>query len=387
MTEDDKKENSIIPSGSTDIHKVSNYMAITDKILSESLSRDIIGYWFALDDIWKKIINASIGKIPEIWENISTGFFINEYGSTENPNEEEMKKISNISSVNYNGSREWTKGMFTQDFDYPKINDIIPLKKLYLLKSLSLDNWSGKLDLSPLIAKEIEHLDLHGDIENFEVLSTLKCLRNLKIKTINADFDAKSIENSLIEELELEILGGIKNINSISTLKKLKKLTIYRSNVNDISFLSSLKSITTLDLSVNRITNAEVISHLNKLKHLSINQNKIETIEWAKNLKQLETLNIGWNTLESITPVNELRNITCLGITKTKTNDLEPLKHLTKLEKLDAGDNFISDLSPLYNLKKLIELDIQSFNPKTKKISQTDLDQFKKFIPFCKVWI
>lgn len=382
-----KIENSLILSCSTDIHKVSNYLAITDKILSERLSIDIIGYWFELDDIWKKIINASIGKIPEITKNTTTGFLINKYGSTETPNEEDIKKILNITSVNYNGSREWSEGFFVHDCDHPKINDITPLKKLNLLKSLTLDNWSGKLDLSPLIAKNIEHLDLHGDIENFEFLSTLNCLKNLKIKTINADFDAKSIENSMIEELDLEIWGGIKNINSISTLKKLKKLRIHCSKINDITFLSSLNFITRLDLSLNKITNAEVISHLKQLEHLSISQNKIETIEWAKNLKQLETLNLGWNRLKSIGPIHELRKIKYLTIDGTNTNDLKPLKYLTKLEILGANNNFFSDLSPLHNLKSLIELDIESFLPKTIKISQTELEQFKKFVPFCKVFI
>ena len=383
MTEDDKKENSIIPSGSTDIHKVSNYLAITDKILSESLSRDLIGYWFALDDIWKKIINASIGKIPEIWENISTGLFINEYGSTETPNEEEIKKISNISFINYNGSREWTKGMFTQDDDYPKINDITPLKKLNQLKSLSLDNWSGKLDLSPLIAKKIEHLDLHGDIENFEVLSTLKCLKNLKIKTINADFDAKSIENSRIEELEIE--GKIKNVNSISTLKYLTKLTINFSRISDIDFLSNLKSITTLDLSCNDIKNAELISNLDSLKHLSIHQNDITTIDWVKKLKQLETLSIAFNDLDSITPVSELKSIKTLNIRDTKTNDLGPIRYLENLETLLAEGNYISDLSPLHNLKKLIKLNIKPRFSNDNQLTQSDLEQFQKSVPFCKV--
>jgi Leucine-rich repeat (LRR) protein len=383
VTEDDKTENSIIPKGSTDIVKISNYLTITDKILSESLSREIIGWWNSLDDIWKKIINASIGKIPEIWENISTGIFINEYGTTETPNEGDIKIISNISSVNYNGSREWTKGMFTQDSDYSKINDIKPLKKLNQLKSLTLDNWSGKLDLSPLIAKKIECLDLHGDIENFEVLSTLKCLKNLKIKTINADFDAKSIENSLIEELEIK--GRIKNVDSISSLKKLMKLTINFSQLSDISFLMNLKSLTNLDLSCNSIKNAEVISNIVSLNHLNIGQNEIITIDWVKNFKNLETLNIGFNDLESIEPIGVLKSIKSLNIRQTKTSDLNAISNLNNLEILLAEGNYISDLSPLYNLKKLIKLNIRPTFSNDNQLTQSDLEKFQKSVPFCKV--
>ena len=67
MTDDNKKENSLIPISSTDIVRVSNSLAITQKILNEIEQRfDPLAWWQSVDDDIKMVLYANIKHIKEV---------------------------------------------------------------------------------------------------------------------------------------------------------------------------------------------------------------------------------------------------------------------------------------------------------------------------------
>ncbi|MBO1059010.1 MAG: leucine-rich repeat domain-containing protein, partial [Dolichospermum sp. JUN01] len=82
---------------------------------------------------------------------------------------------------------------------------------------------------------------------------------------------------------------------------------------------------------------------LTKLTTLDLSVNQISDIKPLSNLTNLTSLSLWGNQISDIKPLSNLTNLTTLYLWINKISDIKPLSNLTKLTNLYLGENKISD--------------------------------------------
>jgi len=243
-----KKNNSLILSNSNLLVKNNMLFAITDKIL---LERKFI-WWHGLDDIWKKIFYAEIGKINDR-PKIYSAEHIDNYGSIETPNKKELKEIINLKKIEYSNNF-WNEGHLTD------------LSPLIFLKDLEILNFGCNqiTDLSPL--NELTNLkDLYFFHNKISDLKPLRPLKNLVALTCS--------KNQITDLLPLKALNRLEYLNCGKNL------------ISDLTPLKDLNSLIHFSCGYNLIDDLTPLKNLRNLRYLTIRDNKIpreKLIEFEK---------------------------------------------------------------------------------------------------------
>lgn len=304
----------------------------------------------------------------------------------------------------------WLTKMEILDLSGNSVRDLTPLNKAITLKQLNLRG-NGASNISALsVLVNLTYLDLRGNsvtdltpvsgMEKLEELylddnrpMTLSPLTNmpaLKILSLQncslKDADLEYLKN--LNKLEKLYLDGNKNITGSALLaleeampdcsisapdieRSVKwggteytmdstSITATNCGITDIGVLKSFTKLEFLDLSGNKIAEAEPISQLTSLKELSLAGNRLTTVKQLQNLRNLESLDVSDN--EDITLMSYLSG-------------------LTKLTYLDvSGNEGITDMSPLYNLTRLRTLDVSNTG-----IEWEDVEALRQHLPDCDV--
>ena len=140
----------------------------------------------------------------------------------------------------------------------------------------------------------------------------------------------------------------------------------------------TLTKLTSLNLSVNQISDIKPLSNLTNLTSLSLSGNKISDIKPLSNLTKLTTLDLLGNQISDIKPLSNLTKLTSLYLSGNQISDTAPFSNLTNLTKLDLSGNQISDIKPLSNLTNLTFLSL-SGNPLTSKQCPVEPESICKF--------
>lgn len=405
MKEDIKKYNQLIPKSSTNLVRTQNSIEITNKLLFESRYE----WWNKLPDLWKKILNAYIGKIQN-YPNFNS-IDISCIGSKDIPANQDLEKILQIKHLEYH---------FWDEHDWggiESLNTILPIEKLRNLEILKLSdchsiNWDGQIEiiygLSNLKILEISGSnlsDINGiqqltkleelyiDHNFLEDISFLSGLTNLKILLL----DNNPIKNfSCLESLtnlnKLKIGNSyrsfkyVEDIGSISFIKrlfKLKFLDLNQTSLRDISNLKNLINLEELLLSWNNIDEIECLKSLYNLKTLNLAGNKsLKNIKPLQNLFKIETLNLSHTSIYDITPLKLMPNLNELRIEHTQVLDFSPLLYLKNLAILEVSFDEEIDLRPFEKLKNLKKLVIHSYNIRMYKA----IDRIKHCLPHCNIF-
>ena len=177
--------------------------------------------------------------------------------------------------------------------------------------------------------------------------------------------------------LEFKGLGnGINNDGFVDTdkISGLKVLDISDENITDLTGIEDFTSLTTLDASLNSITNVDLSKNIN-LETLNIAQNPTTTLNISQNIKltslnvsgnQLTTFDVSKNTelkvldvkLNQLTTIDLSKNIaiTELNIGSNNLASLDLSKNIN-LERLDAAYSQLSSIE-INNNKKLYYADL-----------------------------
>jgi Leucine-rich repeat (LRR) protein len=216
MTDDKKKENSLIPIGSTDIVRVSNSLAITQKILNEIQQRfDPLAWWQTIDDNLKLALYANIIYGESIKKHLGI--------RRDFPGEKRLFLGKQIESI--------------QNLDIITIESILQLKFLHA-RGFNLSNIKPIEQLTSLTRLDLSY----NQISDISPLNTLTNLTYLGL-----------VDNNISE------------LNPLTSLNNLTRLFLYNNQISDIRPLSALSNLTCLSLSNNQITDVSPLKSLTNL--------------------------------------------------------------------------------------------------------------------------
>jgi len=147
-------------------------------------------------------------------------------------------------------------------FDSNQIGDISILSKLTKLTFLNIN--SSAEDITPLRGLPLTSLYMSCSATDISAIGELTDLTHLRLYGLYSDISPLS---SLIN-LEYLSLGGvmsngqpesdISDATALSNLTKLKELSLWGTNINDISLLKGLTNLTSLSLTDNLFTEAQI---------------------------------------------------------------------------------------------------------------------------------
>lgn len=123
--------------------------------------------------------------------------------------------------------------------------------------------------------------------------------------------------------------------------------------ISDLTGIEALTNVTSLDLSINYLSNISPLSKLQRLEILKLSFNTIADLQPLLTLKQLKILTVDNNMVTDISALANLYQLENLSLQNNLITDIAPLKGLTELQHLNLAVNNISDISSLANLRKL----------------------------------
>ena len=139
-------------------------------------------------------------------------------------------------------------------------------------------------------------------------------------------------------------------------------------------FKSTFKKLVKLQLGKVRFEDS--ITDLN-VEHMDIGN-----INVLKDCLQLQKLVLSNNMLDDLSPISECKSLEYLALRNTLVGDLSTISGLENLKYLDLWGTRVTDLHDIYTLKNLTYLCV-----KNTEIRQSQIDDFKKYVPNCVVEI
>lgn len=223
------------------------------------------------------------------------------------------------------------------DLSDNRILDLSPLRTLYKLRELNLDNTSL----------------FRPSAANLEDLSGLP----LRILSMNNNWFYH---------------GGLQRISDVSLFGRftsLEELALADNHIEDISPLSALENLRRLDLRGNQVTGIGPLAGMPALEELNLRDNDITDLEALSGLGNLAYLNLHSNPeIRSIAPLESLTGLETLILRNVPVGeDIRALRNMTRLQRLNISNCGLEDLAALEDLTKLVYLDI-NLNSKVNSI-------------------
>lgn len=242
---------------------------------------------------------------------------------TEEITEEEISKLTALSTKAYNGEAYFDK--------------------------ISVD---GVVEARPILAE----IELAND-EAFSKYDTSYGIRSLKglEKAIN------------LTRLQLDN-NEIRDLTPISNLTKLTYLNLRNNRVSGIEPLKNLVNLVELDLYKNQLTDIKPLSTLTKLEVLRLGFNSNITLDNNKvggikdispivdNLRELRELDLSENVIESVKGIENLTKLTNLNLLKNEIRDYENAQSflMSLHEKQKTGEATVNFTDQHINFEKSI---------------------------------
>ncbi len=201
------------------------------------------------------------------------------------------------------------------------LNQVTPnLKKLFLGRTKS-----NKPDLSPLSRfASIEKIYIEGQQKNIEVLSKLKNLQSVTLRSISTPDLCYLTPLNYMWFLDIK-LGGIKNLNAIEGMENIKYLELWQiKGLSDIRFISSLTGLQYLFLqSLRQVMALPSFNRLGRLRRI-----------YLENMKGLRDI----DSLETAPALEEFCHVSAKNL---QPNDYMVLLHNPSIKRvsIDFGSN------------------------------------------------
>ncbi|MDR2587545.1 MAG: leucine-rich repeat domain-containing protein [Coriobacteriales bacterium] len=195
-------------------------------------------------------------------------------------------------------------------------------------------------------------------------IAALPNLSQLSLTGASNFVDAPTLTSQLSNLTFLDLTGsGVQNL-AISG-SKLETLVVSNSKVENPSSLTALPNLKVLNLSDNKIKDAQLPS-LPKLETLDLSGNNIDDLTKLPALPAIKEINLSDQTHDTDMHFGSLAKyagtLTSLDLSNTGTVSLEGLETLVNLTYLNLSGNSIEDPMALAALTNLKELDLSGNN-------------------------
>jgi Leucine-rich repeat (LRR) protein len=357
-------------------------------------SKDLQAWWDNLPSVWQSVLRKQIGTVNY-------------------PTREELAILTYIDSINISGNFS--------------ITDLEPLGKLQKLKVIRAANTSIH-DLSPLGSIHgIRFLDISDTpisdisiltncpqletlkadktkIENLEPLYRLNTLKKIYIdhgfihdiiakdfldrkpdcliiyKTIHLNRWWKNISPDWKSIFQQQMAGDTTATReNLHKLVELKKVSFKDAPVKDLSALSEFVNLKELHFGGTAIADLSFLVNITTLTSLHATNSPLQKTDALKALVNLEDLDIANTPVDDLKMIEELKNIKTFNCSGTQVKKLNALKNFSSLESLDCSNTNVGSLDMVANLP------IKTLKCYNTKISNREIEDFKKHHPDCNV--
>lgn len=370
------------------------FMAANPNALVIFDSGDLRGWWGSLSPSWREVFRrgARIGT---------------------NPTKEELALVTNMDSVN-----------LASDIS---IQDLAPLTRLQKIRVLIASKTSID-DLSAIQnAKELQVLDVSNtqfsdlgsltrftnltelraertQIQQIDTLVTLTGLKKLYVdQTAVTDDQVRRFLERNPDCLVVYKTGTLEQwwVNLSDTWKQIfqrqvdmqtlsarehlhrlvesEKVTFTGEPVDNLEPLEEFVRLRELHFSGSNVKTLGPLQKLRTLISLRVNDNPIREISAITNLDQLQDLDISNTAVEDLDLLHNFQQLTRLNCAGTQIKKLDLLERMKELKYLDCSNTDVKKLDPVLDLS-LTEL--KCYNT---RISDKEVDSFRKRNPSCKV--
>lgn len=162
---------------------------------------------------------------------------------------------------------------------------------------------------------------------------------------------------SNITSLDLSI-NFLSDIAPVAKLQKLEVLKLGFNTVSDLRPLASLQHLKILSIGNNMVTDISPIAGLYRLQNLSLQNNLIHDISAITALTTLENLNLAVNSISDISALAQLTNLKYLSLLENNVSDVSALESLSGLRGLNLRGNKIKNIDNFTNLIKLSNINL-----------------------------
>jgi len=160
-----------------------------------------------------------------------------------------------------------------------------------------------------------------------------------------------------ITSLDLSI-NYISDISPLSKLQKLEVLKLSFNTVADLRPLLTLKQLKILDIGHNMVNDITALANLYRLNNLNLQNNLITDVTALKSLTEMQFLNLAVNNITNINALAQLVNLQYLSLLYNEVTDIHALENLTNLQGLNLGGNKIRNADSIANLIRLSNLNL-----------------------------
>ena len=263
--------------------------------------------------------------------------------------------------------------------NYQFLSALEKLENLRIKNCGLTDRQFSAIDLSRL--SELDTVDLSGntDLTNLSNLKNLAgSLYRLNVsQTGVSDFtplsDCTSLEYLTANELGL---GSLENL--VGAVPSLSDLEAEQNEITDLSPLYALPGLRGLDVSGNQITDLAPLSGMEELVNLKADDNQLTSLEALVSCKSLQTISVSRNQLETLSGLEQALRLTSLKADENKIFELNGIENCTLLSTVSIDGNAVADLSVLAKSReKLTYLSFRD-NLVTDLSPLTDMSSLKK---------
>ena len=263
--------------------------------------------------------------------------------------------------------------------NYQFLSALEKLENLRIKNCGLTDSQFSAIDLSRL--SELDTVDLSGnaDLTNLSNLKNLAgSLYRLNVsQTGVSDFtplsDCTSLEYLTANELGL---GSLENL--VGAVPSLSDLAAEQNEITDLSPLYALPELRGLDVSGNQITDLAPLSGMEELVNLKADDNQLTSLEALVSCKSLQTISVSRNQLETLSGLEQALRLTSLKADENKIFELNGIENCTLLSTVSIDGNAVADLSVLAKSReKLTYLSFRD-NLVTDLSPLTDMSSLKK---------
>ena len=255
--------------------------------------------------------------------------------------------------------------------------DLSPLNNLQNLESLDL-RASNVLDPTPLASlTKLENLKISIKLDNLDVISKLKNLRNLDYCWDKASLHPSAFRQMTnLESITWKPYRHLKSLDWASKLTSLRVLESFRKsivNTKDRVDFGTKSLVYNLDHQIESYRadlvlsycEPEDLSDLNQYKtvdDLNLRGGRINDLSPLGKLVKLYSIDLGETQVDDLTPLIGNQKLKTLRLNETPITDLSPLASFPDLSRLEADGTPVSDISSLANLPALNFVELADTN-------------------------
>ena len=263
--------------------------------------------------------------------------------------------------------------------NYQFLSALEKLENLRIKNCGLTDSQFSAIDLSRLSKLDTVDLSGNADLTNLSNLKNLAgSLYRLNVsQTGVSDFtpllDCTSLEYLTANELGL---GSLENL--VGAVPSLSDLAAEQNEITDLSPLYALPELRGLDVSGNQITDLAPLSGMEELVNLKADDNQLTSLEALVSCKSLQTISVSRNQLETLSGLEQALRLTSLKADENKIFELNGIENCTLLSTVSIDGNAVADLSVLAKSReKLTYLSFRD-NLVTDLSPLTDMSSLKK---------